>query len=186
MENPLPLRTHDLDSSTHLILCIIPSSLCCTYVQLLTGTNAGAFGFFDWLPETGTRFTVIRTADGSTVGRYLAKSFFAYHHVNAFERPGEGGRQELVVDMACYAEVGYAKLNIEDLKRSTTLSDMVQNGEVGDAFDAKWSTGVGADLGRGAFMRDVHARGSDWARAAWSPPPIHVWAAVVKTFFLRI
>jgi beta,beta-carotene 9',10'-dioxygenase len=44
---------------------------------------------FRWAPERGTRFVVVDKADGSVVRTCQAEAFFAFHHVNAFERDGE-------------------------------------------------------------------------------------------------
>ena len=43
---------------------------------------------FAWQPERGTQFIVISRKDGSVVGTYPAKPFFAFHHANAFEKEG--------------------------------------------------------------------------------------------------
>jgi carotenoid cleavage dioxygenase-like enzyme len=71
---------------------------------------------YDWEPERGTRFTVIDKGTGEIVARPVAEPFFAFHHVNAFERGGEvgdagdadaagagaGSADEIVVDVAAY------------------------------------------------------------------------------------
>lgn len=44
---------------------------------------------FRWAPERGTRFVVVDKADGTVVRTLQAEAFFAFHHVNAFERDGE-------------------------------------------------------------------------------------------------
>ncbi len=43
---------------------------------------------FSWQPERGTKFIVINRQDGSLVGEYITKPFFAFHHANAFEKEG--------------------------------------------------------------------------------------------------
>jgi beta,beta-carotene 9',10'-dioxygenase len=50
---------------------------------------------FRWKPERGTPFWVMNRRTGELVARYEADPFFAFHHVNAFERG-----DELVVDIA--------------------------------------------------------------------------------------
>ncbi len=50
---------------------------------------------FQWKPERGARFFVIRKADGEVVKSYTGDAFFAFHHINAFERGNE-----IVVDIA--------------------------------------------------------------------------------------
>jgi carotenoid cleavage dioxygenase-like enzyme len=54
---------------------------------------------FRWKPEQGTRFWVINRHSGELVGRYEADPFFAFHHVNAFERG-----TELVIDIDAYED----------------------------------------------------------------------------------
>lgn len=52
---------------------------------------------YDWMPEEGTRFTVVDKDSGEIVTRATLDPFFAFHHVNAFEQHGE-----LFVDLAAY------------------------------------------------------------------------------------
>jgi beta,beta-carotene 9',10'-dioxygenase len=54
---------------------------------------------YEWKPELGTRFIVVNKQDGSIVGRYESEAFFAFHHVNAFERAGE-----VFVDISAYPD----------------------------------------------------------------------------------
>ncbi|PQJ34547.1 beta-carotene 15,15'-dioxygenase [Salinibacter sp. 10B] len=44
---------------------------------------------FEWMPERGTRFRILRKADGAEVATCTADAAFAFHHVNAFEQDGE-------------------------------------------------------------------------------------------------
>lgn len=44
---------------------------------------------FRWAPERGTRFVVVSKDDGSIVRTLQGEAFFAFHHVNAFERGDE-------------------------------------------------------------------------------------------------
>lgn len=59
---------------------------------------------FRWTPERGTPFWVINRHTGELVGRYQSDAFFAFHHVNAFERG-----DELVVDIDAYPDPGILK-----------------------------------------------------------------------------
>lgn len=59
---------------------------------------------FHWKPERGTPFWVIERESGKLVGRFESEPFFAFHHVNAFERDGE-----LVVDLAAYDDASILK-----------------------------------------------------------------------------
>jgi carotenoid cleavage dioxygenase-like enzyme len=54
---------------------------------------------FKWEPKRGTPFWVINRHTGGVVGRYDSDPFFAFHHINAFERGNE-----LVVDLAAYPD----------------------------------------------------------------------------------
>lgn len=54
---------------------------------------------FRWEPQRGTPFLVIDRHTGKLVGRYEADPFFAFHHVNAFERG-----DELIIDIDAYPD----------------------------------------------------------------------------------
>jgi carotenoid cleavage dioxygenase-like enzyme len=54
---------------------------------------------YEWKPDRNTRFTVLDRRTGDVVTRADAGAFFAFHHVNAFERD-----DELVVDVAAYPD----------------------------------------------------------------------------------
>ena len=41
---------------------------------------------FAWKSEKGTQIIVINRHDGNIVGKYTTKSFFSFHHANAFEK----------------------------------------------------------------------------------------------------
>lgn len=68
---------------------------------------------YRWQPERGTRFLVIDRHDGTLRGTYEAEPFFAFHHVNAFERGSE-----LVVDIAAYKDAGIIDALYLDALRS--------------------------------------------------------------------
>lgn len=59
-----------------------------------------------WKPQKGTRFTVVNRHDGNIVGRYQTNPFFAFHHVNAFEKD-----RKIILDIVCYEDAAI----IEDL-----------------------------------------------------------------------
>ena len=52
---------------------------------------------YRWRPSHGTRFNVIELATGQLHGPYQVEPFFAFHHVNAFERD-----EDIVVDLSVY------------------------------------------------------------------------------------
>jgi beta,beta-carotene 9',10'-dioxygenase len=55
---------------------------------------------FSWKPERGTRFIVVNRFDGSLVGQYRTKPFFAFHHVNAYET-----NTHIHLDLVSYPDV---------------------------------------------------------------------------------
>jgi beta,beta-carotene 9',10'-dioxygenase len=59
---------------------------------------------FHWKPNRGTPFWVVNRWTGEVVGRYECDPFFAFHHVNAFERG-----DELVVDIDAYQDASILK-----------------------------------------------------------------------------
>jgi carotenoid cleavage dioxygenase-like enzyme len=54
---------------------------------------------FEWRPEEGTRFRVLRKDDGKEVATLTTDAAFAFHHVNAFERDGD-----IVCDIVTYPD----------------------------------------------------------------------------------
>jgi len=52
---------------------------------------------FDWMPERGTRFRVVRLSDGEALAQVDAPAAFGFHHVNAFEQGSE-----IVCDVVTY------------------------------------------------------------------------------------
>jgi beta,beta-carotene 9',10'-dioxygenase len=56
---------------------------------------------YRWRPGRGTRFRVLDLGTGSSVGTYQSESFFAFHHVNAYEQGNE-----IVLDVCAYDDAG--------------------------------------------------------------------------------
>ena len=54
---------------------------------------------FSWKPENGTRFIIVNRQNGNLVGTYKSDAFFAFHHVNAFEK-----QEEIFVDIIAYQD----------------------------------------------------------------------------------
>ena len=52
---------------------------------------------FSWKPDRGTRFIIMNKQNGNLVGTYQSDAFFAFHHVNSFEKDGE-----VFVDIIAY------------------------------------------------------------------------------------
>jgi beta,beta-carotene 9',10'-dioxygenase len=72
---------------------------------------------YRWEPERGTRFLVIDRHSGELRGAYEGDPFFAFHHVNSFERNGE-----LVVDLVAYEDHSLiGLLEVEKLRGSEQL-----------------------------------------------------------------
>ena len=69
---------------------------------------------FEWEPERGTRFRVLRKADGEEVATCTTDAAFAFHHVNAFERG-----DEVVCDIVTYPDASI----IDDLYLDRLRSD---------------------------------------------------------------
>jgi beta,beta-carotene 9',10'-dioxygenase len=56
---------------------------------------------YRWRPDRGTRFHVLDLSTGSRRGTYAGEPFFAFHHVNAYERG-----HEIVLDVCAYDDAG--------------------------------------------------------------------------------
>jgi carotenoid cleavage dioxygenase-like enzyme len=69
---------------------------------------------FEWQPERGTRFRILRKSDGEEVATCTAEAAFGFHHVNAFERDGE-----VVCDIVTYPDATI----IDDLYLDRLRSD---------------------------------------------------------------
>jgi beta,beta-carotene 9',10'-dioxygenase len=67
---------------------------------------------FKWQPQLGTRIVVISLADGNIRGEYRTDAFFAFHHINAFERDGE-----LIMDICAYDDAEIINATYLDRRR---------------------------------------------------------------------
>jgi beta,beta-carotene 9',10'-dioxygenase len=77
---------------------------------------------YRWEPERGTRFLVIDRERGELTATCEGEPFFAFHHVNAFERDGE-----LVLDVCAYEDDGVIRglyLNREGLVGPLPFADL--------------------------------------------------------------
>jgi len=68
---------------------------------------------FEWEPGRGTRFRVLRKADGAEVATHTTGAAFAFHHVNAFER-----NDEVVCDIVTYPDASIIDALFLDRLRS--------------------------------------------------------------------
>ncbi|NDJ63172.1 MAG: carotenoid oxygenase family protein, partial [Chloroflexi bacterium] len=82
-------------SEQYLVLVEFPFRLPSALSLLLT--NKPFIENYRWMPEEGTRFTVIDKDSGEIVARAETEPFFCFHHVNAFVDDGE-----LIVDLCAY------------------------------------------------------------------------------------
>lgn len=73
---------------------------------------------FHWKPEQGSKFTVMRKDDGAIVKTYHGDAFFAFHHINAFERDNE-----IIVDLSAYPD-------------ATVIDELYLDKVVGERSDA--------------------------------------------------
>jgi len=65
-----------------------------------------------WEPQKGAHFLVINKKDGKLIGKFKSEAFFAFHHVNAFEKAGE-----LIVDIVAYLDASIIEaFNLDRLK----------------------------------------------------------------------
>ncbi|MCP5492114.1 MAG: carotenoid oxygenase family protein [Chlamydiales bacterium] len=77
---------------------------------------------FMWKPERGTQFTVIDKKDGSIVGKYTTKPFFAFHHANAFEKDGM-----IQVDVVTYKDASVITGDSFHVNSDDTSNDNYQS-----------------------------------------------------------
>lgn len=67
----------------------------------------------EWKPERPTRFHVVNKESGALVGSWETEAFFAFHHVNAFEKGGE-----VLVDLLAYPDDAVIQDHYMDALRS--------------------------------------------------------------------
>lgn len=71
---------------------------------------------YRWKPGRGARFWVIHRGDGHVVGKYEGEAFFAFHHVNAFERG-----DEIIIDLAAYEDASILQAYYMDRLKDPNL-----------------------------------------------------------------
>ncbi|HEY1359440.1 MAG TPA: carotenoid oxygenase family protein [Thermoleophilaceae bacterium] len=104
-------------SERYLILAEFP--LVVNPLHLATGGRP-FIDNFRWEPERGTRFIVVDRHSGELRGIYDGPAFFAFHHVNAYERDGE-----LVVDLCAYDDATViGLLELENLREGDRLAPL--------------------------------------------------------------
>lgn len=72
-----------------------------------------------WKPERGTNFLVINKHSGKVVARFHSEAFFAFHHINAYER-----RDEIAIDIAASSQPDLMyKSYLKQLRAATRSED---------------------------------------------------------------
>jgi len=95
-------------------------------LKLLIPSNEAFIKRFEWEPDRGTRFRVVDRQSGEVVAEPVTEAFFCFHHVNAYEDPGDGRGAELVVDMVTFPDArSIDELYFED---GTAPSDVATEG----------------------------------------------------------
>lgn len=84
-------------TENHLVLAEFPLRVHPLQMLFMPLTGNAFIDAYRWTPEQGTRFTVLDKKTGDVVKRAQGPAFFAFHHVNAFERDGD-----LVVDLVAH------------------------------------------------------------------------------------
>lgn len=74
---------------------------------------------YQWKPEKGTRFLLMDKQNGQIVARHKSDAFFAFHHINAFERD-----DNLIVDISAYPDAEIVNALYLDRLRSKNGSDI--------------------------------------------------------------
>ncbi len=76
---------------------------------------------YRWLPERGTRFTVIDKQTGEVKKIGQSAAFFAFHHINAFER-----ENEIFLDIAAYNDPRIIeKLRLDNLSKLADFANVL-------------------------------------------------------------
>lgn len=102
-------------SENYIILTEFPLTV--NPLNIVIG-NGPLINAFEWEPDRGTRFTVVNKSTGDLVTRLETDlSFFAFHHVNAFERD-----DELIIDMVTYEDASVIEEFYLDNIRSDEFS----------------------------------------------------------------
>lgn len=93
--------------------------------QVFMGTSGGFFSYLSWEPDKGFWFRLVRLSDGVDMGRFRApRSFFTYHHINAFDRtvslPDGTDRDEVVIDLCTIPNPEYDTASIQSARQHMT------------------------------------------------------------------
>jgi carotenoid cleavage dioxygenase-like enzyme len=79
---------------------------------------------FKWKPEKGTNFLLLNRKTGQ-LSRCSTESFFAFHHINAFEE-----NNKVIVDIVAYPNTDIVQSLYLDILRGDTNKNMISAGEL--------------------------------------------------------
>ena len=111
-------------------------------LALLAGSSV--IDSYEWRLERGTRFHVVSRESGEVVARHRVPPFFTFHHVNAFEREGNGSERghTVVVDLVAYEDASV--IDALRLRRLTASKPSLPTGEL-----RRFELPLGSDLDSG-------------------------------------
>ena len=78
------------------------------------------FVFFEWVPEDGTRVTVLPLCAGGTNKVFQLPALFVLHFANAFEKDIEGLGPCICIDAPHYSDPSIINANWLDVMRDRT------------------------------------------------------------------
>lgn len=77
---------------------------------------------FKWKPEIGTQLLVIDKKSGGIVEKCKTKAFFAFHHVNAYEKEGK-----IILDIVTYKDASIVMGLGNYFRENSTISKSAEN-----------------------------------------------------------
>lgn len=106
VEKPSYMHSFSI-TDNYIILTQYP--LVVTPLKLLLGWKPFIKNY-QWIPEMGTKFTVIDRKEGVVVKEYATRPFFSFHHVNAFEENGQ-----IYLDIVTYQDASIITHGLFDI-----------------------------------------------------------------------
>ncbi len=79
---------------------------------------------FKWKPERGTKFLILDRNTRKLKGIYTTEAFFAFHHINAFEK-----NDKVVVDIIAYPNTDVVQSLYLDILRGSVNKNIISTGE---------------------------------------------------------
>lgn len=110
-------------TENYIILAEYPMQMTLGSILQFLFSDTPYLANFAWRPQQETTLTVISKNTGKVVKQVQAEAFFAFHHINAFERGNE-----VVMDVAAYADSSivqglYVQTMISDVEYSTMTAE---------------------------------------------------------------